>query len=108
MKIKMVARPSLSMLAGLSSVIPFIAMEFVNGGFSRYGFPLILFVALWLVASFFFYSLSTGVNMIRFPDRPARKALGILVLSSSIFFAWFWIMVVIDQMPCFLGIANCD
>lgn len=22
--------------------------------------------------------------------------------------AWFWVSLVVDQMPCFLGVPNCD
>ena len=24
------------------------------------------------------------------------------------FLAWLWVLIVVDQMPCFLGVPNCD
>jgi hypothetical protein len=34
----------------------------------------------------------------------------ILLLSVLLLFiiAWLWITIIIDQMPCFVGVENCD
>jgi hypothetical protein len=29
-------------------------------------------------------------------------------IATLIFIAWMWVAVVLDQMPCFLGVPNCD
>jgi hypothetical protein len=102
------SRTMLAIIGGLISVIPFATMEVMNKSGYGEGFPIPLFIILWLVGALFLFLLSSGVRMVRVNTEPARKFLGILMSLSSLFFVWYWIMVVVDQMPCFLGAANCD
>jgi hypothetical protein len=100
-------RTLLSSIGALLSIAPFVIMELSNvrsGG----TFPLPLFVVLWFVATAFLLTLTTGIHMMRVETRTARKTLAALLTASSAFFVWFWIMIVVDQMPCFLGLSNCD
>jgi hypothetical protein len=62
---------------------------------------------LWLLAFSFVYILT---RMIRGDSTlvtrlPALAGLGFVVLALI---AFAWVGIVIDQMPCFLGVQNCD
>jgi hypothetical protein len=100
-------RTLLSSIGALLSIAPFVVMELSN---LRSGktFPFPPFVVLWFVATAFLLTLTTAIHMTRVETRTARKTLAALLTASSAFLVWFWIMIVIDQMPCFLGLSNCD
>jgi hypothetical protein len=66
-------------LDGLPFTIPFSILEIINQGLTP-DFPLLLFGLLWLLSVVFIATLA----------------------------AWMWLSVVIDQMPCFMGVPNCD
>jgi hypothetical protein len=38
----------------------------------------------------------------------ARPFLLLLTLALLALIAWIWVGALIDQMPCFLGVPNCD
>ena len=93
-----------------SLVLPFVILEFVNArtipGFAH-SFPIPLFALLWLLAFSFVYILT---RMIRRDSTivtrlPALAGLGVVVLALI---AIAWVGIVVDQMPCFLGVPNCD
>lgn len=95
--------------AGLLLVMPFVGLELTYGQTSYSGFPWPLFGMLWLLATIFIavvvpmvQSLLAG-NGLR--AHPATFVLGVLVLVIT---ASMWVGIVNDQMPCFLGVPNCD
>ena len=71
--------------------------------------PLPIFVFLLLVAMGFVFALLSIVRDVRagtnLMERPIALALKIAALIAC---AWTWIAIVLDQMPCFLGVPLCD
>ena len=95
-------------LISLAIVFPFILMEIVNRRNLPGEFPYVLFGALWVAMLLFILIL-----------KPILKNFhsGVLhitvfnVITRTVFLAalgYFWISLVVDQMPCFLGGTNCD
>lgn len=92
-------------------VFPFMTLEFVNArafpGFAQ-SFPIPLFAMMWLLAFSFVYILARIVRGESAEGRrvPALGAgLGVVVL---VLIAFAWVGIVVDQMPCFFGVPNCD
>jgi putative effector of murein hydrolase len=89
----------LPLVLGFASMLPFLMLEF------RYQpgeLPLVLFGTLWL--------LGAAVVALLLPvlrNRPRPGALLVRV-SLSILVACVWARILMDQMPCFLGVPNCD
>lgn len=94
-------------LVGSALVLPFLFLELVNR--SDYGeeFPYPVFGLLWLLPAAFTLVLTRLLG-----QHGRRAALhGIhLVLGGALLLliAGLWIGVVVDQMPCFLGVRFCD
>ena len=92
---------------GLLVVLPLVILEAVmTRGFSTFGFPMALFAVLWLLASAF-----TGLflNLVR--NLKAGSGLPITFAATLIIMvviATVWGGLVFDQMPCFMGVPNCD
>jgi len=90
-------------------VFPFMFLELANRRNFHEGFPIALFGLMWLLPVVFILilmpmsrSLRTGNSIITNP---------IILLIRVVFLAliaWMWLGLLIDQMPCFLGVPNCD
>ena len=93
------------LLGGLAATVPFIVMEIVNGSVTFSNFPLPLFITLWLLITLFIALVSQRSLKATATGGVWRMAgriiLALVVLS-------IWIQIVIDRMPCFLGVPNCD
>lgn len=97
-------------LISLLLVLPFMILELVNRRNFNEGFPIVLFVIMWLLPVLF---LLTGMPIVRNLRRAGNSILAnpILLLIRVVFLAllvWMWFGILIDQMPCFLGVPNCD
>jgi len=96
-------------LIGAILVIPFMILELVNRRKFDEGFPFLLFGILWLMPVAFLLILMPLVRDLRAGNRilvnPINLLLRVVVL---ILIAWLWAGALIDQMPCFLGVPNCD
>lgn len=96
-------------LTGLLMVLPFIMLEAITtSGFARSGFPLVLYVVMWLFAALFVLLLMPIVHSVRAGNLAManRPLLALKVVLMGVI-AWAWIVLVIDQMPCFLGAGGC-
>ena len=108
-------RPNLAALlviaALISSVLiaPFVLLELRYGSHNYSSFPYPLFVMLWLLPMGFVMTIAPIVRSLRTGRsalaHPVTLALRVICLAV---FAVLWIGVVQDQMPCFLGVPNCD
>jgi hypothetical protein len=90
-------------------VLPFIILEWVNRQHFHEGFPILLFGFLWLLSTAFMAILMPIVRNVRAGNNILANPL--FLLFSFVFLlsiAWEWSALVIDQMPCFLGVPNCD
>ena len=96
-------------LIGLLFVVPFMIMEVVNTQNFNAIFNIPLFGIMWLLPVLF---ILTGMPIVR-SRRTGNKILAhpvslLLRVIFMIALAWAWGSGVIDQMPCFLGVPNCD
>ena len=90
-------------------VLPFIIMEVVNRRNFNQDFPIPLFVILWLLPVLFILTVMPIVRNVRAGTNIVVSP--VLLLVRVIFLAfvlWMWFGIVIDQLPCFLGVPNCD
>jgi hypothetical protein len=81
-------------------------MELANYPNAVQNFPIMLFVILWLLPFLFILILFPAIRQLR-TDHIACLSLS-MKLIMLLFLAMFWTGPLIDQMPCFLGVPNCD
>lgn len=95
--------------ASFALVAPFAALEAITSRGFRNGAPVALFVVMWLLPLAFFMVLApvTRHQRPRLHDWTGNAALLARVGSLAVI-AWLWVGLVGDQLPCFLGAANCD
>lgn len=90
-------------------VAPLVILQRINRGNSSDEFSTGLFVVIWLLAAIFIGTLLPMIRGVRAGKggkwNPATLALGafVLVIAGSL-----WFGIVNDQMPCFMGVPNCD
>ena len=97
-----------SLLISTALVAPFIVLEWINGGFQK-GFPIVLFTFMSVHALLIVLLLTPPLRRLLSDKhlkalRPGHWA----ALVASAFLIFFYADVVIDQLPCFLGVPNCD
>jgi hypothetical protein len=90
-------------------VLPFAILEVINSPSAAADFPFPLFVALWLLLVTFILMLLPIVRSVRV-ESPLRVTLyrHLPRIALMIILAGLWVGLVLDQMPCFLGVPNCD
>ena len=90
-------------------VLPFALLEVIRAQGITAHFPVPLFVALWLLALTFSVMLLRLVRSLQmehsFPVLLYRQlpAIALMIVAAGL-----WVGLVVDQMPCFLGVPNCD
>ncbi|HZJ23563.1 MAG TPA: hypothetical protein VFD54_09660 [Anaerolineales bacterium] len=90
-------------------IIPFMILELVNRRNFNEGFPIPLFVIMWILPVIFIITLMPIVRNVRAGNSILAKPMVLLLRAVFlIFIALFWAGLLIDQMPCFLGVPNCD
>ena len=96
---------NLAVAAGLSLlfILPFAVLELRNRPFNQ-DFPIPLFVVLFLLPLTFFLLL---ISIARNASGASRINVVLRVAAMAII-AFLWVGLVRDQMPCFLGVPNCD
>ena len=96
-------------LISLLLVFPFMIMEVVNRRNFNQGFPIPLFVILWLLPVIFILILTPIVRNIRAGNHILARPINLLLsVTFLVLIAIVWTGALIDQMPCFLGVPNCD
>jgi hypothetical protein len=96
-------------LIGLLFVIPFMVMEAVNTQNINAIFNIPLFGIMWLLPVLFILIGMPIVRNVRAGNSIlANPVLLLIRVVFLILIAWFWAGLLIDQMPCFLGVPNCD
>jgi hypothetical protein len=97
------------LLISATLVAPFIVLELVNRRTYHEDFPFVLFTFMSLHSLFIVLLLTPALRRLR-AERSLR-ALGLghwAGLLLGIFLVIVYANVVIDQLPCFLGVPNCD
>lgn len=98
-------------LISLLVVLPFAALEVLNQTPTRQSAPgvAMLFGLLWLLPVAFIVVLVRMVRAVRAGSgimaKPGGLLLGVAFLALT---AMLWGANLIDQMPCFMGVPNCD
>jgi hypothetical protein len=96
-------------IVGSALVLPFMILEVRNRGEFDDGFPLALFVVMWLLSASFIFVLTPIVRDLGAGSRATAHPRSLVPrVVLLILITWLWVGLVIDQMPCFLGVPNCD
>ena len=98
---------SLSIAAAL--VAPFIVLQLVNRRAFDEDFPVVLFIFMSVHSLLIALLLTPALRRLRSEGTLSALKLGHwagLALSAVLIFAYAG--VVLDQLPCFLGVPNCD
>lgn len=105
------ANPKAAAMISFFLVLPFALLDLLFNPSRGQNLldPLVLFGLLWLLAMVFITisapvvrSLRAGNNIL---TNPATLLLRVAVLVAV---AWMWGVAVVDQLPCFIGVPNCD
>jgi hypothetical protein len=90
-------------------VLPFMILELVNRRGFNEGFPIALFGLMWLLPLAFVAILMPILGSLPAGNRNMQRAIKLLPrIALLIVIAWLWVGLTLDQMPCFLGVPNCD
>ena len=90
-------------------VLPFMVLELVNRRALPGAYPAPLFVFMWLLPFTFTVILMPIARRFRARNGDVAMPRGHLArVALLIVIAWLWVGLVADQMPCFLGVPNCD
>ena len=90
-------------------ILPFMIMEVINRQNFNEGFPIVLFVILWLLPVPFLLTATPIVQNLRAGNNLLTSPVKLLLsVTFLVLIAIVWTGALIDQMPCFLGVPNCD
>ena len=96
-------------IISLALVLPFMILELINRRSFQEGFPVALFGMMWLLPLSFILILMSSVRSLRAGNRnPANWLVLLPKVVLLILIAWVWASLMIDQLPCFLGVPKCD
>ena len=92
-------------------VLPFAILEALNQTITRQNAPglSVLFGLLWLLPMAFIVILVPIVRSVRAGNSIMANPLNLLFrVTFLVLIAVMWGGILIDQMPCFIGVPNCD
>jgi UDP-N-acetylmuramyl pentapeptide phosphotransferase/UDP-N-acetylglucosamine-1-phosphate transferase len=96
-------------IGGLVIVFPFMIMELVNLRKLGTGFPVVLFLVMWILALSFISILMPILRSVPAGNQNLWSPISLFPrIALLILIGWLWGSIVLDQMPCFLGVPNCD
>jgi len=95
-----------AMLVSTVLVAPLIYLQ-LRFGYSD--FPFVLFAVLWLLPGAFVLAAVPLLRAVRAGESLlARRGALVARVGFLVLTAMVWAGIVDDQMPCFLGVPNCD
>jgi hypothetical protein len=84
-------------------------VEAVNRREFNEGFPFPLFIIMWLLPVIFILIGMPIVRNVRAGNSLMASPITLLIrVILLVLIAWFWVSLLVDQWPCFLGVPNCD
>jgi hypothetical protein len=92
-------------------VLPFVILEFLFNTPTRQSAPgiLALFGFLWLLPTAFIVVLAPMARTVRAGSGIMANPVALLVrVAFLVLVAMVWGSLLVDQLPCFLGVPNCD
>ena len=94
---------------GIIALLPLVALEYSNRRQYNENFPFDLFLLLWITLAMFSMVLLSVIRDLRnFDTRKNLPTSFIVRLAVLILIGGFGTFIIADQMPCFLGLPNCD
>lgn len=90
-------------------VLPFMILEWINHRNLHESFPIALFVVLWLLPTAFIVILMPMIRSVRAGNSIMGNPISLVfkvAFLALIVTIWGWGFI--DQLPCFLGVPNCD
>jgi hypothetical protein len=98
-----------SLLISATLVAPFIFLQWVNRRAFHEDFPFVLFTFMSLHSLFIVLLATPALRRLRSEGNVRALKFGHWAgLALSAFLIFVYADVVIDQLPCFLGVPNCD
>jgi hypothetical protein len=102
-------RLALVLAFALVLVAPFAAMEAVNSSHAQAELPVLLFTFMFVHAALIAAAVSPAVQQaLRTQGITSLSLLHWLGVLAGLILLSIYVGVVLDQMPCFLGVPNCD
>jgi len=92
-------------------VLPFVILESLNNTITKQNATDLtaLFGMLWLLPTAFIVILAPIVRTVRAGNSVMANPITLLVRVAFLaLIAWTWGFAIVDQLPCFLGVPNCD
>lgn len=103
--------PKAAALISFILVLPFALLESLNNAITRQNAPglFVLFGLLWLLPMAFIVTLVPMVRAARAGKSLTASPFNLLSRVAFLaLIAMLWGGIVIDQLPCFMGVPNCD
>jgi hypothetical protein len=107
----LIADLRLAALVGFLLVVPLAILEFLNQTITTQNAPglFVLFCMMWLLPMVFIMILLPLVRTVQVGKSVIEKPIGLLLRVAFLAaIAIMWAGILVDQMPCFLGVPNCD
>lgn len=92
-------------------VLPFVILEFLNTTLTKQNASglTVLFGLLWLLPMTFIVILMPIVRNVRAGNSIMANPINLLLkVAFLVLIAMMWGGILIDQLPCFMGVPNCD
>ena len=92
-------------------VLPFAILELLFHSVTRQNAPglIVLFGLLWLLPTGFILIIGPMVQTVRAGNSIIGNPITLFIKVAFLaIFAMMWGGILIDQLPCFLGVPNCD
>ncbi len=100
-----------SALMGVLIVLPFMLLQFRFNSVGSKDVPdlAVLFGLIWLLATASIFTIIPLAQTVQAGQSLAAKpATLVLRVAISALMVVVWISLIVDQLPCFLGVPNCD
>ena len=101
----------LASIISLILVLPFAILEALNNTITKQNAPglILLFGVLWLLPTAFIVILMPIVRTVRAGNSIMGSPVALLLRVAFLaLIATIWGWGFVDQLPCFLGVPNCD
>ena len=105
------ANPKSAAIISIFLVLPFAVLDFLFNPLRRQSVldPVVLFGLLWLLPMLFILILAPIVQSVRAGNSILTNPVTLLLrIAFLVFIASMWGAAIIDQLPCFIGVPNCD
>jgi hypothetical protein len=103
--------PKAAALISFILMLPFALLESLNSTITKQNAPglIVLFGLLWLLPVAFIVILVPIVRSVRAGNSLLAQPINLLFRVAFLaLIAMMWGGLIIDQLPCFMGVPNCD